>query len=139
MKKQRNTFKISALILLFIILMLGIVVSVSWLFSAQYNSKGVSHYLVITIDENQPKEYVGELNNHKIYVEKLDLDATNFRTVDAKNISIKEAINKKVVSIKDWKKYARKIRKDGDAEILQFENYEIACVYDDCIIRPLSK
>ena len=58
---------------------------------------------------------------------------------NAKNISIKEAINKKVVSIKDWKKYARKIRKDGDAEILQFENYEIACVYDDCIIRPLSK
>ena len=103
------------------------------------NSKGVSHYLVITIDENQPKEYVGELDNHKIYVEKLDLDATNFRTVDAKNISIKEAINKKVVSIKDWKKYARKIRKDGDAEILQFENYEIACAYDDCIIRPLSK
>ena len=29
--------------------------------------------------------------------------------------------------------------KDGDAEILQFENYEIVIAYDDCIIRPLAR
>ena len=31
------------------------------------------------------------------------------------------------------------IEKNGDAEVLKYDNYEIACAYDDCIIRPLSK
>ncbi len=139
MKKQRNIFKIFAIMFLFIALILVIIGSTSWLFSKQYNSKGISHYLVITIDENQPRKYIGELDNHKIYIEKLNLEGTNFRTIDAKNISIKEAIDKKVISIKDWKRHSLKINKDGDAEVLQFENYEIACAYDDCVIRPLSK
>ena len=54
-------------------------------------------------------------------------------------MSIKEAIEKNLVSIEEWRKYAWKVKKDGDAEILQFENYEIVIVYDDCIIRPLVR
>ena len=112
---------------------------INWLFSSQYNQNGISHFLVVTIDENQPREYVGELDDYKIYVEKFNLKETNFRNVDAENVSIKKAIEEKLVSIAEWKKYAWKREKDGDAEILKFDNYEIACAYNDCIIRPLSK
>ena len=49
-----------------------------WMYDAQYNQKGVSHFLVITIDQSQPKEYVGELEAHSIFVEKLDMDDTYF-------------------------------------------------------------
>ena len=110
-----------------------------WMFDAQYNENGVSHFLVITIDENQPKEYIGELDAHKIFVEKLNMDATYFISVSAENISIKEAIDKNLVSIDDWREYAWEIEKDGDNEILQYENYEIAIAHDECIIRPRTK
>ena len=135
--------KIIILITILIIGIVGVVCIFSfgtkWLFSGQYNENGISHFLVITIDKNQSREYVGELDGHRIYVENLNLEETNFRTVNAENMSIKEAIEKNLVSIEEWRKYAWKVKKDGDAEILQFENYEIVIVYDDCIIRPLAR
>lgn len=112
---------------------------VNYFFLSQYNDKEVSHFLVVTIDENQLREYIGELDGHRIYVEKFNLNETNFRNVDAENVPIKKAIEEKLVSIAEWKKYAWKIEKNGDAEVLKYDNYEIACAYDDCIIRPLSK
>ena len=131
------------LIILGIILVVGVILFISsfginWLFSSQYNQKGVSHFLVVTIDRNQPKVYIGELDNHRIYVENLNLEETNFRNINAENVSIKKAIEEKLVSMKEWRKYAWKIKKEGDAEILKYDNYEIACAYDDCIIRPIS-
>lgn len=112
---------------------------INGLFSSQYNSNGVSHFLVITIDKNQEKEYIGKLGKYRVYIENLNIKETNFRTKDAENLSIKDAIDKNFVSIEEWKKYAWNIKKDGDAEILQFENYEIVLAYDDCIIRPLAR
>ena len=114
-------------------------VGCKWMYDAQYNENGVSHFLVITIDESQPKEYVGELENHSIYVEKLKLDELYFITVKAENISLSEAIIKKVVSIGDWRKSAWNIVKDGNVEILRYENYEIAVTNSDCTIRPITK
>ena len=135
--------KIIILITILIIGIVGVVCIFSfgtkWLFSGQYNENGISHFLVITIDESQEKEYVGDLDGYKIYIEKLNLEETNFRNVKAENISIKKALKEKLVSIEEWKKYAWNIVKDGDSEILKFENYEISCTYDDCIIRPLSR
>ncbi len=133
------------IIIIGIVLIVGIVLFfltphiINWLFSSQYNDNGVSHFLVVTIDKSQPREYVGELDGHRIYVEKFNLNETNFRNIDAENVPIKKAIEEKLVSIADWKKYALKIEKDGDSEILKYDNYEMACTYDDCIIRPLSK
>ncbi len=133
------------IILLLTIVIIGIVVFIvmpsviKWLFSSQYNENGVSHFLVVTIDENQPREYIGELDNHRIYIEGFNLEETNFRNVDAENVPIKKAIEEKLVSVAEWKKYAWKIEKTGDAEVLKYDNYEIACAYDDCVIRPLSK
>ena len=114
-------------------------VGCKWMLDGQYNENGVSHFLVITIDENQPKEYIGELDGHQIFIEKLNMDATYFISVTSENVSIKEAIDKNLVSIHDWRRYAQKIEKDGDAEILQYENYEIVIAYDACMIRPRTK
>ena len=109
---------------------------IKWLFSSQYNENGISHFLVITIDNSQSKEYIGELDGHKIYVEKLNLKETNFRNVNAENVSIKKAIDEKLVSITEWKKYAWKVIKRDNIEIYKYEKYEIACTKEECIIRP---
>ena len=131
------------LIILGIILVVGVILFISffdidWLFSSQYNKLEVSHFLVVTIDRNQPKVFIGELDNHRIYVENLSLEETNFRNINADNVSIKKAIDEKLVTIEEWRKYAWNIKKEGDAEVLKYDNYEIACAYDDCIIRPIS-
>ena len=130
------------LIILGIILVVGVILFISffdidWLFSSQYNKLEVSHFLVVTIDRNQPKVYIGELDNHRIYVENLNLEETNFRNINAENVSIKKAIEEKLVTFAEWRKYAWKIVKEGDAEVLRYDNYEITCAYDDCIIRPI--
>ena len=58
---------------------------VRWLFAQQYNSKGISHFLVITLDNEQQKEYVGKLEEHDVYIEGLNIAETNFRTINAEN------------------------------------------------------
>jgi len=83
----------------------------------KYNKKGISHFLVITIDKNQPEEYVGELEERKIYIEKLK--EANFRNIEAENVPIKEAIEKNLTSIKEWKKYARKIKRQKETKIMK--------------------
>lgn len=112
---------------------------VHWMFNAQYNSNGVSHLLIVTIDKGQAKEYIGDLEGHKVYIEGLNISETNFRSIDAQNVSIKEAIDKGLVSIEDWKKYAFSVEKSGKIEILRFDNYEIYLDTEVCIIRPLTK
>ncbi len=112
---------------------------VSWLFSTQYNENGVSHFLVVTIDENQPREYMGELDGLPIYMEGLDIEGTNFRSVDAEDIPVKDAIENGLVSLEEWRKYASKTKTEADVEILKFDNYEIAVYSNECIIRPIGR
>ena len=111
---------------------------VGWLFSQQYNSKGISHFLVITLDNEQQKEYVGKLEEHDVFIEGLNIAETNFRTINAENLSIKDAIESNLVSIEDWKKYALRITEEESGEILKFENYEILVTTGECVIRPLT-
>ena len=111
---------------------------VRWLFAQQYNSKGISHFLVITLDNEQQKEYVGKLEEHDVYIEGLNIAETNFRTINAENLSIKDAIESNLVSIEDWKKYALQITEEESGEILKFENYEILVNTGECVIRPLT-
>jgi hypothetical protein len=129
------------LIISIVVLIVGTVCFISfgmnWLVSAQYNEKGISHFLVITIDKNQPREYIGELDEHKVFIENLNLEETNFRTINAEDMPIKEALAKNLVSIEEWRKYALKTQKDEELEILRFENYEIVINHDEYIIRPL--
>ena len=111
---------------------------VRWLFAQQYNSKGISHFLVITLDNEQQKEYVGKLEEHDVYIEGLNIAETNFRTINAENLSIKDAIESNLVSIEDWKNYALRITEEENGEVLKFENYEILVTTGECVIRPLT-
>ena len=111
---------------------------VRWLFAQQYNSKGISHFLVITLDNEQQKEYVGKLEEHDVYIKGLNIAETNFRTINAENLSIKDAIESNLVSIEDWKNYALRITEEESGEILKFENYEILVTTSECVIRPLT-
>ncbi len=112
---------------------------VSQLFSAQYNENGVSHFLVVTIDENQTREYMGELDGLPVYMEGLDIEGTNFRSVDAEDIPVKDAVANDLVSLEEWRKYASKTKMEADVEILKFDNYEIAVYSNECIIRPIGR
>ena len=131
--------KVIALIIVLVVVSAGSFGLLYMAYSAQYNSKGVSSLLNITIDENQQKEFVGKLDGYNIYVEGLKIDELYFIAFNDEQIPLKDAIDNELVSVKDWRKKARKTIKDGDAEILRYENYEIAIAYDDCIIRPISK
>ena len=51
----------------------------------------------------------------------------------------RDALDKKLTSINDWRKGAWYIFKKDDTEILRYESYEIAISKKECIIRPISK
>ena len=64
MSKRTKRFLIAAIIS--IVFSVGaVLIIVPSMFSAQYNNKGISHFLVITIDKNQKKTYLGTLERHK--------------------------------------------------------------------------
>ena len=134
MKKKGIIIGIIVIVLLALFYFYGI----DYLFYSQYNKNGISHLLVVTIDDNQPREYIGILDNRRIYMEGLNIQETCFRSVDAKNVSVHEAIEKKLVTFDELRHYAWRIIKDGDSLVLKYDNYEIACAYDDCIIKPKS-
>ena len=131
--KEKFVLIIGIIVLVVTFLIVGIL---CWLYTEQYNSNGVSHFLVITVDHDKGREKIGRLDGYNVYVE--ELSAYNFRTFNAKDLSVKEAIEKKLVSIDEWKKYAFSTKKDNDSLILVFENYEIALTGDECLIRPRS-
>ena len=111
---------------------------IPWLFSQQYNSNGISHFIVITIDRQQPMTYIGTLDDHSVFAENLDLRNTVVRSVHAENIPMEKAIEEHLVSIDEWKTFARSTRTEGDAEVLQFENYEIVLTEDTCLFKPIA-
>ena len=139
----KNKKIIFFVVIVFILLIIGIWIClpklIDSMFAAQFNANGVSHFLVITVDKDQPREYVGQLDNHKIYIEQLVEDETVFRSVDAENVTFEEAFTNNLVSIEDWREHASNIESRQDYEILQFENYEIVVSKEECIIRPLFK
>lgn len=138
MKISKKFIIIIAIVLFVVVLLLTIPAIMKMLYSQQYNSQGLSHFLVVTIDVDQPRRYIADLDGRKVYMERLDPEGTCFRSVNAENVSVKKAIEKNKTSIDEWRKYARSINTDEAGEILKFDNYEIAVTDDLCIIRPLS-
>jgi len=136
--KKRNKAIIISIILC-TILLIGIFGLIIYVYTRQYNLKGISNILSIYIDEDREKEYVGVLDGYEIYVENLRVEELNYRTFNAKYVMFKDAIDKKLTSIEDWRRGAWYIFKENDTEILRYESYEIAISSKACIIRPISK
>lgn len=120
-------------------LMIAMCCFVFYLFALQYNAKGISSLLCITIDESRPKEYVGELENYSIYVEKMKTEELYFISISDQRIFLKDAVAQELASVKDWRKKAWVTLYNGDTEILRYENYEIAITGMECIIRPITE
>lgn len=137
-KKQRRYKWIILPIILYAILVIGILGIIIYAYNTQYNLRGISNILSVYIDKDREKEYVGKLNGYKIYVENLRVEELNYRTFNENTISLKDAINNKLVSINDWRRGAWYIFKNNDTEILRYESYEIAINNNECIIRPVS-
>ena len=139
MKKQRNIFKSISICVVSISILICIFGLILHVYSKQYNLKGISNILSVYIDEDREKEYVGNLDGYEIYVENLRVEELNYRTFNAKYIVFKDALDKKMTSIEDWRKGAWYIFNENDTEILRYESYEIAISKNECIIRPISK
>ena len=137
-KKQRRYKWIILPIILYAILVISILGIIIYAYNTQYNLRGISNILSVYIDKDREKEYVGKLNGYKIYVENLRVEELNYRTFNENTISLKDAINNKLVSINDWRRGAWYIFKNKDTEILRYESYEIAINNNECIIRPVS-
>ena len=137
MSKREKIFfwiagSIGVLVTLFVMINVGIA------YYAQYNMKGVSSVISVYIDKERPREYIGKLDGYNIYTEQMRPEEMIVIDFWDKHIPLKEAMEKSLVSVKDWRKKAWDVEKDGDAEIYRYESYEIVIAYDDCIIRPLT-
>ena len=132
------SYKKSSILVIAVLLMVSLVFGACGIVKKQYNSKGLSNIMTVSMDETQEKVYIGTLDGCRVFAERLMIDQLHFATIKGENVSLTEAIEKGLTSVSDWKNGAWKIRKEGDAEILRYENYEIAIAYDDCVIRPLS-
>lgn len=139
MKKQRNIFKFISICIISISILICFFGLILHVYSKQYNFKGISNILFVYIDEDREKEYVGNLDGYEIYVENLRVEELNYRTFNAKYIMFKDALDKKMTSIEDWRKGAWYIFNENNTEILRYESYEIAISNNECIIRPISK
>ncbi len=120
-------------------LMTAVICLAVYAFSRQYNARGISSFLCITIDESRPKEYIGELEDYTVYVEGLKTEELYYVSADAEEISLKEAVTRRMVSVTDWQKKARETEWSGGTEILRYENYEIVVTDGECIIRPIHE
>ena len=139
-KKDKKRYNLKMIpIILCVALLISIFGLILFAYNKQYNLRGISNILSVYIDEDREKEYVGKLDGYEIYVENLRVEELNYRTFNAKFITFKDALDKKLTSIKDWRKGAWYIFKESDTEILRYESYEIAISKNECIIRPISK
>ena len=50
---------------------------------------------------------------------------------------LKDAIEKKLVSLNEWRRYALKTYETEDEEVLIYQSHEIIITSDECIIKPL--
>ena len=135
-KKFDNKKLLIIIIAAVVVVIFAVIGILYYSYTSQYNSKGVSHFLVVTVDQSKERVKIGRLDDYNVFVE--GLSEYNFRTNNAKNLSVKKAIEKNLVSVDEWKKYASSTRKDNDSLILVFDNYEISLTGDECLIRPRS-
>ena len=115
---------------------LFLLVTVYCLFDAQYNMKtGISSIINITIDEEQEKIKIGNLEGYHIFVEGLKVNECYFTTIDATTISLVDAVNEGKISVKDMARKAFEKKDTDDKTIYYYENYLIEITGKEVLIK----
>ena len=115
---------------------LFLLVTVYCLFDAQYNMKtGISSIMNITIDEEQEKIKIGNLDGYSIFVEGLKVNECYFTTIDATTISLVDAVNEGKISVKDMARKAFEKKDTDDKTIYYYENYLIEITGKEVLIK----
>ncbi|MBE6769198.1 MAG: hypothetical protein E7548_00395 [Ruminococcaceae bacterium] len=115
---------------------LFLLVTVYCLFDAQYNMKtGISSIMNITIDEEQEKIKIGNLEGYHIFVEGLKVNECYFTTIDATTISLVDAVNEGKISVKDMARKAFEKKDTDDKTIYYYENYLIEITGKEVLIK----
>ena len=131
--------KVGYILSICIIVLLIVVIFIIRLFDAQYNLiTGLSSNINVELDSIKQKEKLGVSKGYTIYVEGINVDKSYFTTIFSNKISLRKAVKKKKVSVKDFKRKCISSVKEKNKTILKFENYEIVVENKKCLIRPLT-
>ncbi len=119
-----------------VLVSLFLLVTVYCLFDAQYNMKtGISSIMNITIDEEQGKIKIGNLEGYNIFVEGLKVNECYFTTIDATTISLVDAVNEGKISVKDMARKAFEKKDTDEKTIYYYENYLIEVTGKEVLIK----
>ncbi len=128
------------LVTLCILILIAVIIFLLRLFDLQYNLvTGISSSMNIKLDEQQEKIKLGKVKKYTIYVEGINPDESYFMTIFSNKMSLKQAVKKKKLSIRDMERKYNSRREDKGKTILEFEDYEVVLDKNNCLIRPLSK
>ena len=131
--------KVGYILSICIIVLLIVVIFIIRLFDAQYNLiTGLSSNINVELDSTKQEEKLGVSKGYTIYVEGINVDKSYFTTIFSNKISLRKAVKKKKVSVKDFKRKCISSVKEKNKTILKFENYEIVVENKKCLIRPLT-
>lgn len=123
----------------FIIIGIIAVVLVSamyFLFDAQYNVRtGVSSIMNITLDEEQEKMEIGNLDGYRIFAEGLNVKECYFITISDARISMTDAVNEGKVSVKDMIRKAFWEEEMDDKTVYYYENYLIEVTEKEVVFK----
>ena len=125
-------------IITIVVLLIVMAAIVAPIFYSQYNTRGISHFMIVSEAPEQEKALIGYVSESPVYVEGFDPNELYFVTANSNKILVKEALSKKWVKPIDWEKHAYSVTQNGDTKILLFDDYEIAVTGNEYLVRPKS-
>ena len=112
---------------------------VAALFYSQYNTKGISHFMIVGDDLGRGKELIGNVGNDSVYVEGFASEDLYFLTVNSNKILVKDALSQNMVKPNDWVRHAYSATTKNNIRVLTFDDYEIAVKGHEYLVRPKSE
>lgn len=132
---KRKKFIIIGIIIISIIVA-ALVSALYLLFDAQYNMRtGVSSIMNITLDEEQEKMEIGNLDGYHIFAEGLNVKECYFITISNEKISMTDAVNEGKVSVKDMTRKAFGEEEMDDKTVYYYENYLIEVTEKEVLFK----
>lgn len=112
------------------------IIIVNVLFHTQYNSKGISRLVGITIDRSHPKELVYQNSKSSVYT--FHLKEADLEKIDANRINLHDALSTNQISIQELISACKLYYDKNNIKKYKAENYQIISVNNEYIIAPLD-